>query len=144
MAAIYDVATEDAPETEETMPYTADQQFDSWADDGMAPVVISRSVSDAPLPGWLTDLRDGTAVASATTGLARQQRLAQMERDIADLADFIADCDRYSEFMNALESPCVSPHVPRLMGIHLQERRAQAVLKGRRLRTELAILRRQG
>jgi hypothetical protein len=138
---IYDVMQE---ETEETMPYTADQQFDSWATDVPNEMPVFRDYGNADLPGWLTDLRDGTAVASATTGLARQQRLAQMERDIADLADFIADCDRYSEFMNALESPCVSPHVPRLMSIHLQERRQQAVLKGRRLRSELAVLRRQG
>lgn len=127
---IYDVMEEDMHSDDDAgYSHSDEPDFDSWSD-----VPEVRTMANQPvyseLPRWLTDLRDGIEAPPAQQGIARQQRLAKMERDIADLADFIADCDRYAEF------------VPRLMGIHLLERRAQAIVKGRRLREELAILRR--
>lgn len=110
---------------------------DLWSDD-------MREHYVAPdLPQTLAALRDGTAPEPAYAGLARQQRLAQMERDLAACGDFVDDCDRYSEFMRGLDSPCVHDHVPRMMGVHLLEIRAKALQKKRRLREDLAVLRRQ-
>jgi hypothetical protein len=126
---------------EETMPYTQSEEFDSWAADVSAPP--ERPVYSDELPRWLTDLRDGIETPPAQQSIARQQRLAAMEHELADCRDFIADADRYAEYMEHLENPCVHPVVPRMMGRHLAEMRSRAVARGRQLHTELAILRRQ-
>jgi hypothetical protein len=67
-----------------------------------------------------------------------------MERDIASCVDFITDCERYSEALNHYPNPCVGDLVPRMMGQHLRELTGRALHKHKRLRSELAILRRQG
>jgi hypothetical protein len=109
--------------------------FDDWKTDALP-------TSPPDLPRWLTDLRDGLDAPPPTAGLARQQRLAQMERDLADCADFVVDADRYLDFLNQFEWPHERATVPRMMGRHLDDLRTRAVAKGRRLREELAILRR--
>jgi hypothetical protein len=85
-------------------------------------------------------LRDGTAPEPPNAGEARRERLAEMRSQLANLADFVTDCDRYKEALPTLRHGCVSPHVPRLMALHLMERRAQAVRKQERLREDLAAL----
>jgi hypothetical protein len=135
---IYDVTQE----TEEEMPYIADQPFNTWAEDETGQ--YKTMTIDMSLTPRQEALRDGTAVAGATVGIARQQRLAQMERNLADCQDFVADCDRYAEFMKTLENPCVHEIVPRMMGRHLADLRRHAIASGRQTRDELAILRRQG
>ncbi len=113
-----------------------------WGDD---PIVLTVNVENAKyLSPTQIALRDGLAPAPAAEGLARQQRLAKMERELADVADFVADCDRYAGFMEHLESPCVHPAVPQMMGRHLDEMRRKALSSGRQLRADISTLRRQG
>ncbi len=118
---------------------------DTWEDGGWA-VAEARTVMDEPayLSPTQIALRDGLAGPAPAEGLARQQRLAKMERELADVADFVADCDRYSAYMEHLESPCVHPVVPQMMGRHLEEMRRRALASGRQLRVDIATLRRQG
>ncbi len=113
---------------------------DNWGD------LDVRTMADEPvyLSPTQIALRDGLAGPAPAEGLARQQRLAKMERELADVADFVADCDRYGEFMKPLESPCVHPVVPQMMGRHLEEMRRRALASGRQLRVDIATLRRQG
>jgi hypothetical protein len=95
------------------------------------------------LPRTLVELRDGIAPPAPTQGAARARRLEQMQRDIAACADFVADCDRYRDAMNAYPDPCLTPLVSTMMGQYLAKRRREAVAVGRRLRDELAVLRSQ-
>lgn len=128
---------------------------DLWSDDLIPPTLSGgeydrqvmndlRAGADVPLPKWLTDLRDGDVQQPSDHGVARQQRLAQMERDIAGCVDFVSDCDRYREAINHYPNPCVAVLVPQLMGRYLDDIRARALRKHEQLRSELAILRRQG
>jgi hypothetical protein len=110
---------------------------DDWSDD-------VRTQADEPvfLTASQIALRDGVAPAPPQAGLARQQRLAQMERADAELGDIVADCDRYSAFMETLESPCVHDFVPKMMGHYLSDMRRKTLAQRRQLRADLAVLRR--
>ncbi len=101
---------------------------------------------ETPLPKWLIELRDGEGIAlePRNAGQARQQRLAHMERELAECADFIAEADRYAGFLAETPHPCVTPMVPRMMNRYLDELRGRAVSRGRQLREELGILRKAG
>jgi hypothetical protein len=98
-------------------------------------------IDSVELPRSLVELRDGIAPPARNQGAARARRLEQMQRDIAACADFVADCDRYRDAMNAYPDPCLTPLIPKLMGRHLDDLRGHAVATGRRLRDELAVLR---
>ena len=98
-------------------------------------------VLDVPLPRTLIELRDGIAAPAPNQGAARQARIKKMEHEVALCADFVADCDRYRDALNAYPDPCLTPLVPKLMGRHLDQLRAHAVATGRRLRDELSVLR---
>lgn len=87
------------------------------------------------------ELRDGIAPPAPNQGAARQARIKKMEHEVALCADFVADCDRYRDALNAYPDPCLTPLVPKLMGRHLDQLRSHAVATGRRLRDELAVLR---
>lgn len=118
---------------------------DNWSDDILDDQTIQRiATSDLYLSQTQIALRDGLAPEPTNAGLARQQRLAKMERELADIADFVADCDRYAVFMEHIENPCIHDAVPKLMGKHLEDLRRRALATGRQLRQDLATLRRQG
>lgn len=106
-----------------------------WGDD----TVTTQATEE--LPKYLTDLRDGIAAPQPNQGSARAARLEQMQRDIAALADFVADLDRYAEHIKQNPPPCVNTLVPIVMRRHVQDLRADAVAKGRRLHDELMYLR---
>jgi transposase len=93
------------------------------------------------LPRGLAELRDGIAPPAPNQGQARARRLEQMQRDIAACADFVADCDRYRDAMNAYPDPCLTPLIPKLMGRHLDDLRKHAIDTAHRLHYELAVLR---
>ena len=95
----------------------------------------------AELPRALIELRDGTNQPAPNQGAARRARIKRMEHEVALCADFVADCDRYRDALNAYPDPCLTPLVGKLMGRHLDHLRRHAVATGRRLRDDLAVLR---
>jgi transposase len=97
--------------------------------------------AEGKLYGRLAELAMNNAPPDRNQGQARARRLEQMQADIARCADFVADCDRYRDAMNAYPDPCLTPLIPKLMGRHLDDLRNHAVATGRRLRDELAVLR---
>lgn len=111
-----------------------DSYDDDWGDAPTTTIPVD-------LPRTLAELRDGIAPPAPRQGEARARRIEQMQHDIALCADFVADCDRYRDALNAYPDPCLTPLIGRLMGRHLADLRNHAVATAGRLRRELAILR---
>lgn len=109
---------------------------DAWNADVLAEGTIKQE-----LPRSLAELRDGIAPPAPNQGAARQARIKRMEHEVALCADFVADCDRYRDALNAYPDPCLTPLVSTLMGQYLAKRRRQAVATMHRLCDELAVLR---
>lgn len=117
---------------------------DSWSDDVLnAPTIRKIAIADIHLSPTMIALRDGVAPEPSQAGIARQQRLARMERTDAELGDIIADCDRYAAYMDHLESPCVHNFVPKMMGHYLSDMRRKALDQRTQLRADVATLRKQ-
>jgi len=95
------------------------------------------------LPRTLIELRDGTAPPSKEAGLARAQRLEQMQVNIAACDDVIADLDRYAEHLKAVPPQLVGPIVGPMMARHVRTMRRRAVAKKEQLRDDLNTLRAQ-
>lgn len=99
-----------------------------------------RNVNSTPeLPKRLLDLRDGTDDPLPNEGRARQQRLAKLENEIAAMADFIADLDRYAE--HAKTAPLVGDIVKPFMAHEIARHRATLVTLGARMHQDLLMLR---
>lgn len=115
---------------------------DRWGDDWCDGASILQRSEEPPLSQRLVDLSNNAAPPAPNQGAARQARIKRMEHEQALCADFVADCDRYRDALNNYPDPCLTPLVGRLMGRHLDQLRSHAVATGRRLRDELAVLRR--
>lgn len=108
---------------------------DSWGDDAGSELFQEA----AQLTRAQIALRDNVAPPLPNEGQARARRLEQMQHDIAQCADFVADLDRYASNAERamLVGSVVGPHMAR----YISRLRATTVERGQHLRAELDYLR---
>lgn len=108
--------------------------FDDWADD-------NNQVDPGELHNRLIQLRENEEPELPTKGQARQRRIKKMEEQLNDIAEFINDCDRWTE--QTREIHLIGKDVRIMMNEHLAGLRKRAKDKGREINNELQFVRSQ-
>lgn len=106
--------------------------FDSWADDSI-------EIDPGQLPHRLEQLAENQPPPLPNEGAARRRRIERMERELNDCAEFVNDCDRYSEAVRDVR--LVGGDLRPMMDAHLARLRRRAVDRGRELHAELKLIR---
>ena len=100
-----------------------------------------KEVDHGHLTSRLNALRDNKDVPLPNEGSARQRRIQNMEFELGEIVEFIADCDRWAEGTATIRTN--RNDVPVMMTGYLTRARAKAVARGKELHAELQYIRAQ-
>jgi hypothetical protein len=109
--------------------------FDDWADDN------NSMVDPGELHTRLIQLRENEQPGLPAEGQARQRRIKKMENQLNELAEFINDCDRWSEQTRDVQ--LIGKDVRILMDDCLAKFREKAKKRGVELHIELQYIKSQ-
>lgn len=90
-------------------------------------------------PGHLTSrlhaLRDNQSVPLPNEGSARARRISGMEHELAEIGEFVSDCDRWADGIRDIRTNRNDVRI--MMTGYLAKVRSKAVERGRQLHEEL-------